>query len=125
MPYSRNTSVAVSAGILVLALGGAAGVALADDNAGAAASSKTWKLLESEKSWFLAYTASSSPGPVDQWERMPTSFVIEGSKLIFNGEHPMHGPVTYEVTITDKGYNWVSAFTGQIVMLYDPPRAPE
>ena len=123
MPTLRCPSVTLWSGVLALALGGAAGVASADDNRSEAASSKTWKLLESEKSWILAYTVSSSPGPVDQWNRMSGSFVTEGSRLLFNGEHPQHGPVTHEVTVTDKGYNWVSAIDGQIVMLYDPADA--
>jgi hypothetical protein len=118
-PLSRQW-VGMSIGAMALAFGLAVPAVADDESVRAAAASETWKLLVGRESWFLASTTSPPPGPVDQWNLMPVSFGVDHSKLVFRGEHPAHGPVMYEVTITDDGFSWVSAFTGLTVMTRDP-----
>src|ERR1035437_7972005 len=111
MSYFRRLSIAFAISLVAFVLVGPASAAAADD--------KTWGLLSSEKSWLMAYTASSRVDAFERWEIMPVVYVSEGSKLFQKGDNPTHGPTVLDVEITDGGFTFVSPFVGRVAMIYD------
>ena len=119
MRYFPRLLIAFATSLMALMLVGPTSAATAEEKTHESAEGKTWVLLSSEKSWLMAYTASSPLDAFERWEIMPVVYVSEGSKLFQKGDNPTHGPTVLDVEITDGGFTFVSPFVGRVAMIYD------